>query len=80
MRPGSLPIPQLILLDLIAPPVIATVWRFKAIGWARAVQGGKVSEETRARQRSEFYGLYVRGAYSKRKHKAGVQTLFTGDK
>lgn len=26
------------------------------------------------------YGLYVRGAYSKRKHKAGVQTLFTGDK
>ena len=26
------------------------------------------------------YGLYVRGGYSKRNHKAGVQTLFTGDK
>jgi hypothetical protein len=26
------------------------------------------------------YGLYVRGRYSKRNHKAGVQTLFSGDK
>jgi hypothetical protein len=26
------------------------------------------------------YGLYVRGGYSKRNHKAGVQTLFSGDK
>jgi hypothetical protein len=26
------------------------------------------------------YGLYVRGGYSKRNRKAGVQTLFSGDK
>ena len=26
------------------------------------------------------WGLYVRGGYSKRNHKAGVQTLFSGDK
>ncbi len=26
------------------------------------------------------YGLYVRGGYSKRNHKARVQTLFSGDK
>ena len=59
MRPGSLPISQLILLDLIAPPVIATVWRFKVGGWARAVQGGKVSEETRDRQRMEFWAVLI---------------------
>lgn len=26
------------------------------------------------------YGLYLRGGYSKRNHKAGVQTLFSDDK
>jgi len=26
------------------------------------------------------YGQYVRGGYAKRDHKAGVQTLFSGDK
>ncbi len=26
------------------------------------------------------YGLYVRGGFGKRNHKAGVQTLFSGDK
>ena len=26
------------------------------------------------------YGQYVRGGYAKREHKAGVQTLFSGDK
>lgn len=59
MRPGALPISQQILLDLIAPPVLAAVWRFKASGWARAVQGGKVSEETRDRQRMEFWVVLI---------------------
>jgi hypothetical protein len=26
------------------------------------------------------YGLYVRGGFSKRDHKAGVQTLFSGNR
>jgi len=47
------------LLDLIAPAVIATVWRFKAGGWARPSSGGKVSEETRARQRMEFWAVLI---------------------
>jgi hypothetical protein len=59
MRPGVLPISQQLLLDLIVPPVIAIVWRFKASGWARSVQGGKVSKETRDRQRMVFLVVLI---------------------
>jgi hypothetical protein len=55
MRPGSLPISQLILLDLIVPPIIAFLWRFMAGGWAGAVQGAQVTKETRERQSLEFW-------------------------
>lgn len=57
MRPGSLPISQLILLDLIVPPIGAILWRLMAGGWAVGVQGGNVSEETRRRQWFEFFVL-----------------------
>jgi hypothetical protein len=61
MRPGALPISQQFLLDLIAPPVLAIVWRFKAIGWARAVQGSKFSARTRDRQWMEFWAVLILG-------------------
>ncbi len=49
--------PQLILLDLIVPPIGAILWRLMAGGWAVGVQAGKVSEETRRRQWFEFWVL-----------------------
>jgi hypothetical protein len=57
VRPGSLPMPQLILLDLILPPIGTVLWRFMAGGWAASVQGGKASRETRKRQWFEFWVL-----------------------
>jgi hypothetical protein len=55
MRPGALPIPQLILLDLVAPPIIAGIWWVMSRGWAGAVQGGSTSENTKQRQAKEFW-------------------------
>ena len=54
MRPGALPISQQVLLDLIVPPVGTGVWWLLARGWAKSVQGGSTSGETKARQRIEF--------------------------
>lgn len=53
--------PQLILLDTVAPPIVALLWRFMAGGWATAVQGDKVSEETRRRQWVAFKAFLVMG-------------------
>jgi len=57
MRVGALPISQQLLLDLIVPPAGAGVWWLMARGWAQAVQGGSASEETKARQRVEFWAV-----------------------
>jgi hypothetical protein len=59
VRPGSLPISQLILWDLIVPPIIAVLWRITAGGWAMGVQRGDVSEKTRQRQWTEFWAILV---------------------
>jgi hypothetical protein len=48
---------QLLLLDFIAPPVMAGIWRLMAGGWAMGVQGSKVSDQTKSRQRSGFWAL-----------------------
>ena len=42
------------LLDLVAPPIVASMWWFFSRGWGIAVQGGRVSETTRIRQRRGF--------------------------
>lgn len=57
MRPGSVPMSQLILWDIFLPPVVAGFWWLMAGGWAIGVQGGKVSKDTKSRQRAEFWGL-----------------------
>ena len=62
MRSGALPIQQQILVDLIAPPVGALLWRFFAGGWA----GGRAedaSEETRRRRASEFWVVLIVGYF-----------------
>jgi len=46
----ALPIAQQIMLDVLAPPVLTGLWWLFSRGWAGAVQGGNVSEMTKARQ------------------------------
>jgi hypothetical protein len=58
MRPGALPIQQQILVDLIAPPMGAILWRFVTGGWAGAQNA---SEETRRRKSTEFWVVLVLG-------------------
>jgi hypothetical protein len=59
MRPGSLPLSQLVLLDLVMPPVTAFAWRLMAGRWAGAVQSGKPSDETQQRQKMEFWAILI---------------------
>jgi hypothetical protein len=59
MRPGALPTSQLILLDLLAPPVIAGAWWLMSGGLAGVIQGGSRSAETKARQTREFWALLI---------------------
>jgi hypothetical protein len=57
MRPGALPVPQLILLDLVAPPILTGIWWMMARGWAGAIRGGSASARTKERQAQEFWVL-----------------------
>jgi hypothetical protein len=50
---------QDIALLLLFSPVGACIWWLMSRGWAKAVQGGTVSEKTVKRQRVEFWGLLV---------------------
>lgn len=59
MRPGALPLGQLLLLDLLVPPIGAVLWSYMARGWVATVQGGTVSERTKQRQKKEFWILLV---------------------
>jgi hypothetical protein len=56
MRPGALPIQQQILVDLIAPPVGAFLWRLMAAGRAVAP-----SEEAKRRKSNEFWVVLILG-------------------
>jgi hypothetical protein len=55
MRPGALPNSQIVLLDLLVPPIGAAFWWLMAGGWATLVQKGKINGESRQRQRFEFW-------------------------
>jgi hypothetical protein len=61
MRPGALPISQIILLDLIAPPIAALLWQIMSRGWAGVIQLGNVSQETKRRQNLGFWIVLVLG-------------------
>jgi hypothetical protein len=50
---------QQLLLDLIAPPVLACLWWLGSRGWAWTVQGGQVSDQTRDRQKIGFVVVLV---------------------
>lgn len=55
IRSGSLPLAEQIFLDLVCPPIGACCWWLLSRGWGTTVQGGKVSERTRARQVRGFW-------------------------
>jgi hypothetical protein len=61
IRPGALPIHEQILLDLLIPLAGAVLWRLMARGWAGVVQGAEISEETKKRQKREFWLLLIAG-------------------
>ena len=46
---------QQYLMDMVAPPIIASLWWVFSRGWAIAVQAGTVSDRTRIRQKSGFF-------------------------
>ena len=50
-----MPLMQQYLLDLIAPPVLATLWWFFSRGSATVLQGGSVSERTKRREKMGFF-------------------------
>jgi hypothetical protein len=60
MRPGSLPIQQQILVDLIAPPVGAFLWRLMTVGRAGAPVE-EAGEGARRSKSSEFWVVLLLG-------------------
>ena len=59
MRSGAIPIGEMILLDVLIPPIGTCVWWLMARGWAGLVQLGQVSDKTKRRQRIEFLSILV---------------------
>ena len=59
MRTGALPLGQIIALDLFIPPIGTCIWWLMSRGWAGFVQGGSVSENTKKRQKWEFWSILL---------------------
>ena len=51
----AVPFNNQLLLDTVAPPIIATIWFVLSRGWAHAVQGAEVSKQTKKRQAIGFF-------------------------
>ena len=59
MRPGAAPLWEQLAILIVGPPVMASLIWSLSRGWAKTVQGGTASEQTRARQRVEFWTLLI---------------------
>jgi hypothetical protein len=55
IRSGSLPLFEQVLLDVVGPPIGAGLFWLFSRGRAVTVQGGSVSDRTRARQIRGFW-------------------------
>ena len=62
LSPSAHPISEIILVDLLVPPIGSCFWWVMSRKSAMAAQGGEVSETTRNRQKSEFW-VIVASAY-----------------
>ena len=51
---------QSVMFLILFPPIGAILWKLLSRGWATTVQGGRVSEQTRKRQKVLFW--FVLGA------------------
>jgi hypothetical protein len=49
-----MPLMQQYLLDLVAPPIVTSLWWLFSRGTATVLQGGAVSERTKKRERIGF--------------------------
>lgn len=65
LRPGAAPIGEQLLTFSLGPPIMACLWWIMSRGWASTVQGGRVSDRTKQRQKLEFWillaAMYVFG-------------------
>ena len=61
MRTSPYPLSEQVLVDMIAPPVLASIFWLMAHGWARFVQSENVSEETKGREWLEFKVVLILG-------------------
>lgn len=52
---------QQVLMIILVPPIAAVAWAAFSRGWANTVQGGKISERTRKRQKVEFWAVLAFG-------------------
>ena len=59
MRPGAAPLPEQLAILLVGPPIMAALIWLMSRGWALSVQGGSASEETKRRQKMEFWTALV---------------------
>ena len=56
-HPGAAPAWEQALIFVFGPPIMSCLFWLKARGWALEVQGGKVSQTTKRRQKWEFWAL-----------------------
>jgi len=50
-----MPFKDQLLVDAIAPPILAILWLVLSRGWAHGVQGAELTERTKKRQTLEFF-------------------------
>ena len=62
MRPHAAPLWEQTLIFVLGPPIGACLWWIMSRGWASSVQGGNVSEQTKRRQKKEFWVVLL-GCY-----------------
>ena len=51
------PLIEQILIFVLGPPIMASLFWLRARGWAKTIQGESVSETTKRRQKIEFWVL-----------------------
>jgi len=55
MRPGAGSLEGQLVVGILGPPIMASLVWMMSRGWAHTVQGDLVSDETKRRQKTEFW-------------------------
>lgn len=59
MGSGGAPLAEQLSILILGPPVMAGLIWLLSRGWATGVQGGSASDQTKSRQRVEFWVVLV---------------------